>query len=131
MDGESYIQELLEIHRAKAATYSVWKYNLGYKTTEHTELMGFPFTPALLESLTDVKLTDSLSDAGLDVSLVLSVEREGHQRLNEILARQDRLKHYYIMENAGDWLQRLAGQEQVLVSNTLLATLKHMVVEHS
>lgn len=131
MDGESYIQELREIHRVKAATYSVWKYNLGYQTTEHTELMGFPFTPALLESLTDVKLTDSLSDAELDVSLVLSIESEGHQRLNEILTQQDRLKHYYRMEDGGDWLQRLAGQEQVLVSNTLLATLKHMVVEHS
>ncbi len=91
MDGESYIQELRETHRIKAATYSVWKYNLGYKTTEYTELMGFPYTPALLESFMDVKLIDSLPDVELDVSLVLSMESEGHQRLSEILAQQDRL----------------------------------------
>jgi len=128
-DGECYIQELREIHRARAATYSVWQENLGYKIEEYTELMGFPFSPALLESLSNVNLIDSLSDVGLDVSLVLSMESEGHLQLNETLARQDRLKHYTTIEDASDWLQRLAGQQQVLVTNTLLATLKHILAE--
>lgn len=128
-DGGGYIQELREIHRVQAASYSVWQDNLGYKTEEYTELMGFPFSPALLDSLSNVRLTDSLSDVGMDVSLVLSTQTEGHLKLNEILAKQDRLRHYSRMEDASDWLGKLAGQQQVLVSNTLLATLKHALAE--